>query len=113
MPLKAWIVPSSATHTGGRSHNVSPTPSEMSMVSMADFDASICDESFRRVSIKQNCSIKSSFIVQTYVEDMSIFLLRTPSQYNLLNDLSLILKLMKYAFICRICFCYCLLIYLS
>ncbi|XP_065055879.1 protein ECT2-like [Rhopilema esculentum] len=39
---------SSATHTGGRSQNVSPTPSEMSMVSMADFDASICDESFRR-----------------------------------------------------------------
>jgi len=40
---------SSATPNRGlRSQNVSPTPSEMSMVSMVDFETSILDESIRR-----------------------------------------------------------------
>ena len=39
---------------------MSPTPSEMSMVSMVDFETSILDESIRRVSC---CTLCSLFII--------------------------------------------------
>eukprot|EP00794_Sanderia_malayensis_P011021 gene11021-12185_t len=46
---------SSVTPNGGnRLQNVSPTPSEMSMISMIDFETSICDESFRRKKFIEN-----------------------------------------------------------
>ena len=47
-----YIVFSATPNNGTRSQNVSPTPSEMSMMSMVDFETSFLDESIRRVSLQ-------------------------------------------------------------
>ena len=61
--VESGISFSATPNNGTRSQNVSPTPSEMSMVSMVDFETSILDESIRRVSFSTKLLTYLMYIV--------------------------------------------------